>query len=235
MLHDLAALGQGPAAELAGDLRALCERWRDHLRVIAIDQSEALFTGTELGSSFLALSHEYRLDWWEAGRVEQHAKDSELRPADADRSDQRDWFAKAVLLHTGGAPLLVEDLVRRIKDYAAERRQFGRDHLARGVRDQRAAPPTQTRFWQEYLRAVLGQSEELVFRLRAYVVGQSVDLTREVPPGVERPLFVGGWVREREDGRWGIASTFHASLARAVLDDLPEPLRPATHRTGPIE
>lgn len=86
VLHDLAGLGQGPAAELAGDLRALCERWRDHLRVIAIDQSEALFTGTELGSSFLALSHEYRLGWWEAGRVEQHAKDSELRPADADRA-----------------------------------------------------------------------------------------------------------------------------------------------------
>lgn len=221
-LRDLAALGMVPASELLGELRGLCERWPGRLRVVAIGQSEALFTGSDLGSSFLALSHEYRLGWLDDGAIERRTEKKGF-PSFAVGYSKK-VFAGTVLAHTGGVPLLVDDLLRRINALVKDKEPLRSEKVLEAVRNQRSAPPPETWLWQQGLREILLPSPELTYRLRAYAAGQDLDMDQKVPRGIERPLFVGGWVRERRDEggrrRWGMSSTLHASQARAVLDDL---------------
>lgn len=181
----------------------------DKLQTIMVDSSDTFYQEQPEFSSYLPLCEQYRLPYLNAGEIECLALNGYSLELDIDAIER-------LLDHTGGHPLLLGDCLKRLEESSISspnQRQI--DQVARKMR---ASPPQTTKLWKDELKNILTINEDLLHAMKAYVSGETLGDWRFPPPAQERPLFITGWLTLNRYGRWGITSTFHADLARVVLD-----------------
>ena len=221
IICNLMALGSGPALEVATTLRRLREPRPlcPNLRVVVSSPSESIFADQIDRSGYRALCEEYRLPSLDADDV---ARLAGTQSSDPDRSPLsfEEKALERFLTHTGGQPLLVWHLLARLGGLVKKSAPATTAQVDEAARQMRYSPPGRAGYWQEDLRRLLTEAPELVSAMESYVAGASLGPARFPPPAEDRALFIAGWVRLNEMGRWGITSSFHAHLARPVLQGL---------------
>jgi hypothetical protein len=190
-----------------------------HLHLIIGTEAEATFTAQEFWSGYVGLANCYRLSSFGAVEIRKllawHAHQG--RKPGLVLSDQA---MDQVLDCTGGQPLLVQSLMRRIVESDIGKK-IAATEIDKLFQQMKRSPPEAVQFWPSDLRNILKARPELISAMRAYATGDfTIGPARFPPPSQERPLMVSGWVKLDRLGRWGIASHLHASLARPVLDEL---------------
>ncbi|MBI4515093.1 MAG: hypothetical protein HY699_04665 [Deltaproteobacteria bacterium] len=233
LIRELSSMGEPAAVDVATALRVLRELDRNsypNLHVLVTDTSEAIYVDSRDRSGYGALCHQYRiaplgsaaieaLGGWEGPREKPKHKKDEIWP----QLSFADGASEVFLEHTGGQRLLVRHLLHRLRERARSVGCANLD-LARGdiegaARQMGDSPPSEVKLWQEDLQQLLKREPNLVHRMRAYVLGETIGPAEFPPPANERSLFIAGWLKPDRDGRWGIASLFHVHLARPVLDE----------------
>lgn len=224
IIRDLMMAGQENGIEVATALRTIRDQHlAPKLQIVLLSHSESTFQDRYDRSGYLSLLRQFRLPKLEAHEIGRLAA-KRAGPDEAGvglilEGAARDHFMD----QTGGQPLLVQHLLRRLRQLAegpittvsvADVEQAGH-HL-------RQSQPEQVAQWQEDLRRLLEQQPEMMATMKAYLLGQSLGPSRFPPPHQDRPLFIAGWVGVNRLGRWGIASEYHAHLAGPVMDELLE-------------
>lgn len=165
-------------------------------------------------SGYGAYCERYRLANYQREEILLCSGFSALQSGDPDDEKTLDQ----VMEHTGGQPLLVEELGRRMRGGDGKEGRFGLDEVEEAMRFMRSSPPSVCAAWQEHLQRTLDSKPELAYPLKSYLRGESLSPFRFPPPAEELELHLGGWVGLNSDGHWGIASRFHAYLASQVID-----------------
>jgi len=231
IIRDLSALGGQSALEVATALRMVMEqkdRCCPQFRLILADTSEAIYLDRPDRSSLRTLTVQYRLPWFTKEEIRKLAEWSPegLTGWEGPRAWEplslNDEALDCFLAHTGGQPQLVQRLLRGLQRLEPKSSALNKHHVEKQARELRLSPPDNAEFWQKDLDQLLEKESEMARPMRAYVLGQSLGPARFPPPSTERALFIAGWVKTGPDSRWGIASEFHAHLARNVLREFPE-------------
>lgn len=227
IIRDLMGLGPDKSLEIATALRSL----RDHnlakkLKIVLVSHSESILGDLYDRSGYLYLLRQFRvpsrsdkeiikLVGWLRQVSEANAS---LQPHLSLSQEAVD----ALLDSTGGQPLLIQRMIKSLSHLVkrVDSTEFCVNEMdvANASRLLRSTPPDQCRIWVEDLKNLLSVEPDLISTMRSYVTGHSLGRARFPPSANERPLFVAGWVGLDRLGRWGIKSSFHAHLARPVLD-----------------
>jgi hypothetical protein len=201
--------------------RHLCQR----LQILLTGTSEALVSDTPDSSGYMAFCRLIRPRPLDACEIQLLAAPTRAGSDTPVPFQFDDGAIEEFLSQTGGQPLLVRHLIRRLRGFAkaSKKGSLNTDDVAQAANQMRAAPPEEVSFWQADLRDALMKRPELIDPMCAYVRGASLGPSRFPPPSIERPLFIGGWLGLNRLRRWGIASQFHADFARPVLDHVRSP------------
>ena len=222
IIRHLTGLRELEAVQAAEALSVLREsRNGGSLCLVVADTSETLYLPKKDISGYWRFSSAYRLA---------PLDDDSVRALAARGSD--DWrplrFAdkalEAFIGQTGGQPLLVQELLARLRESTdrPKAKRVSEASVIQAATRMRSAPPSVVRLWQADLTGILNEHPELRSSMETYTLGRTLGPARFPPPPEERPLFIAGWVRINRAGRWGIASELHRDLAREVLDELGE-------------
>lgn len=214
IMRDFTALESADSLVLARAFRLIRDSQRcPRLHILVGSSSESYLTD-DLFSSFLPMTYRYR-----------------MRPLDSDsigliiekllgETEGTVEIVRKIEELVGGQPLLVRRIVQRLVGSKQDRESIGVRDVEKAFHQEKRSPPPVAEVWQRDLLSILSRHGELIEPMRSYVTGTTLGQGSMPPSDVERPLFIAGWLRKRWDGRWGIASEMHASLARPVLDDL---------------
>jgi hypothetical protein len=220
IIRDFSVLGEETASAMADALRLICEQGKYPNLHLLIGSTREFYFSDRLFSGYGGLAYCYRFRGLQAPEIiALFTRDALLRDAeielDTDTIDE-------ILDFTGGQPLLVQSLLRRVCDIRVSGRITQRD-VKKACQLDKESPPNHVRFWKDDLRRILADEPKLVTAMRKYVHRQTLGAggVPWPPPAIERALLVSGWAKLNRLGRWGIASDLHASLASSVLDFKP--------------
>lgn len=216
IFRDISTLGIKLATEIAAVFRQIFDDNSKiiNLSILILDTSSLAFLDAAETSGYAPLCYQYRLPFLCREEIEKLmvCLFGPLRTIDGFD------VLESIYEHTGGQLLLVQDCLRRIS--------LGEDNVITPGRTNKAIklmhnnPPSVVKKWQEELKLILQRNPELIISMKAYVGGHSLSAERFPPPSQELSLFLAGWLKVNQLGRWGITSALHASLANLVLDDL---------------
>lgn len=170
-------------------------------------------------SAYEALANSYRLSGWSEQHIQNLAEsfNSDGKPQPILVSPGA--VMNSILEHTGGHPLLVNNLLQRLGGLPQENRmQIEKEDVEEAMRQIRASPPPQCAYWLQRLQAILAEEPLLRDRMRGYVRGETRGPAMFPPLRDEKELYVAGWLSINRLKRWGITSRFHAHLARDVVN-----------------
>jgi hypothetical protein len=218
-IRHLTALDSTNAMQAAIALAVMRER---HccglLRLVVADTFEKIYLSSSDHSGYWRFASVHRLSGLNKDAIERLAKykSENWRPLHLE-GKSLDRFME----QTGGQPLLVKTLLNRIQSVCNKQRKCepSIDVIEQEARKLRSAPPGEVRLWQNDLRRLLQVHPELRLTVEIYL-NKTLGPARFPPPSEERPLYIAGWLKLNQSGRWGITSLIHKDLARSVLDEL---------------
>lgn len=214
LLRDLSGLDEEKALAVATALRIVRDSGAcPQLRILIVSTAKTLFADTAERSGYLSLSHRFRLCGHGEAEIEALVAAYGLTLASAE-------VEREIPAETGGQPLLVQQLLGKLKEGAASSSEVTVHGLRRALRVLRGSLPAAAKHWCTDLKDILRKRPELVTALEAYVKDKTIGPAQFPPPAIERELFIAGWLRLNRLGRWGITSRIHADLARTVLDEI---------------
>lgn len=206
------------AVRFATGLRRFAERHIQptSMNFIGINASYRPFSDQPDSSGYGAYCQRYRLANLDMAAVLERPEFQSLDNTDS--TDRETLYL--VMAHTGGHPLLVEQLGRHLRDAGHARRRFGVSEVEEAMRRMRNTLPSACAAWLEHLRRAVKEQPNLIYPLEAYLKGETLGPFRFPPPASELELHLSGWVGLDTDGHWGISSRFHLFLASQVMSEL---------------
>lgn len=219
IIRNLLFLGEEISLQIATAIRVVAETARNpFFKVLIASTSESVFLDFPYRSGLISLTNQYRILPFSVNEIKLLACEGVDPPLHFSETDNA---LECFYGHTGGQRLLVNHMLRRLRELTSPletTRLVSVELVERAAREMRMLSPSQVKSWQEQLRAILKAEPELIQPMQAYVTGRTLGPARFPPPAKERFLFIAGWIGLNKVGRWGISSTFHAHLARPVLD-----------------
>lgn len=179
-----------------------------HLRVMIINNSDGPFLSTLENSPYLPIANCFRIAFFTTAEIEALGRYYF-------KSEPNVELVELIEKRTGGHSCLVQVLIKNIR--GSHKSLTSSSQIESAYRKMKKEPPDVAKIWMTRLTATLEKQRELILSLKAYLNGQTLGKLRMPPPAIERSLFIGGWLRQYGNGRWGISSDFHAHLARRVL------------------
>jgi len=205
------------AIGFAVQFRRFQERHRQSsLHIINTSSTYLPFSDKDDASGYAPLCRQYRLANYNAAELCGLPGFTSLQTG-----GQREIITH-ILQETGGQPLLVKLLGQRLKLLLKPGAAIDIDSVEEAMRQMRNSPPGECNAWKSHLKRSLEQQLGLFQNVKSYVRGETLGKFRFPPPIEELELYTGGWLALNADGRWGMASRFHAYLASQVLDSLKE-------------
>ena len=179
VLRDFMSLGGKRALVLATSVRRVLEEGRcPELRFLIISTAEGVFMDLPERSGLWPLCQRYRFASWSKDEVARLAggagaqatgRPLVLEPPALD----------ALWHHTGGQPLLVQDLLRRLRELRLTQTEpLTADQVEANAAQQRRFPPEKTQLWKGGLHDLLVSDPELARDFGSYVAGATLGPTR---------------------------------------------------------